>query len=109
MYNFSIVFKNFPNVEYCITISVQFITRIIIELEAESNKTTKQNLENKLFYGITNCKWNPLNKELIKYGKIEHDIKKKITRINQIEHHFNIVDQQLQCAMKKKMFEYYVL
>lgn len=71
-----------------------------------NNSTLKQNLKNNFCDSITKYKWNTFNKDLQKCKQIEHDIENKSERINQIEHYFKTVDQQLQFVMKKKMLEY---
>lgn len=97
--------KKYPNVEYYVRLSVQFIIQVIEELERDGNSISEQNSENNIRSAMSGCKWSALNKELQVCEKIEHDIKIKTDRKNQIEHYFNVVDRKLQLAMKKIMFE----
>lgn len=97
--------KKYPNVEYYVRLSIQFIIQIIEELERDGNLISDQNSENNIRNAMSDYKWSALNKELQMCEKIEYDIKIKTDRKNQIEHHFNDVDRKLQLAMKKITFE----
>lgn len=103
-----ILFKNSSTVcKYNIDLSTQFICGIIKELETSGNtKTSKRNAKS-VSHNVTNFKLSTLNKELQKHEQIKHDIQTKISKKNQIEHYFDVVERQLQFAMKKKMFEHY--
>ncbi|XP_025194254.1 uncharacterized protein LOC112593883 [Melanaphis sacchari] len=87
-----------------ISLSVQFVTGIIEELEAKSKAIFKRNSKDD-FCNVANYKRNTLNKEQQKYEQIKHDVQTKISRKNQIEHYFNAVDRQLQFVMKKKIMK----
>lgn len=103
---FSILTKNRPNVENYVKLSVQFVTRMIDEFDKCGEPTCKQNSKNDFCSGTaTNYSWSMFNKELQKCERIERDVRTKIDRKNQIEHHFDVVERQLQLAMKNKMFE----
>lgn len=86
-----------------ICLSIQFVTGIIDELEADGRAIFKRNLKSD-YHNVANFKLNTLNKEQQTYEQIKHEVQTKIGRKNQIEHYFNVVDRQLQCVMKKKMF-----
>jgi len=91
-----------------INLSIQFVSGIIEELEANSKSIFKQNSKGG-YFNVTNYKLNTMNKEQQKYKQIKYDIQMKIGKKNQIEHHFNVLDQQLQFIMKKKMFVHLIL
>lgn len=86
--------------------SVQFIRGIVKEFETDGNATTsKQNIEHVSRRNVNNFKTSMSNKEFQMHEQMKHDLQTKTSRKNQIEHYFNIVDRQLQSAMKKKMSE----
>lgn len=62
-------------------------------------------MENK--QSVACYKRNKVNNEKSKYDKIKHDVQMQINRKNQIEHYFNVVDHNIQYAMKKTMFEHF--
>lgn len=104
LFIFSILLKNSADLKYYISLSVQFITQIIEELEVDNNAILKMNSENNLC-SITNYhKRQILNKERKTCEQIKQDIQIMINRKNQIERYFETVDRQLQFEIKKKMF-----
>jgi len=91
-------------VKHNVSLSIQFVTGIIEELEANSKAIFKGNLKGDFYNVANNYKRNMINKEQQKYEQIKHDIQTKIGKKNQIVHYFNAVDRQLQFVTKKKMY-----
>lgn len=91
-----------------ISLSIRFVTGITQELESNGIANFKQKL-NCDSDSIVDYKCLALNKEQRKYEQIKYDVQTKICRKNQIEHHFDVVDRQLQIVMKKKMFVHFII
>lgn len=88
---------------------MQFVTRIVEELEVDGNATLKPNSENDLRSATNYHKRQTLNKEKQTCEQIKQNIQTKINKKKEIEHYFNTVDQQLQFAMKRKMFDIIII
>ncbi|XP_022170359.1 uncharacterized protein LOC111033757 [Myzus persicae] len=104
MSNAKYLSNNSLTVKHNVRLSIQFVTGVTQELEADAKAIFKQKLKSD-FHNIADYKRFALNKEHRKYEQIKFDVQAKIGRKNQIEHYFNVVDRQLQFVMKKKIMK----
>lgn len=98
--------KKSPKFPFDISPSVGFVTRLIEQLEADRNCTVfKGNSENDFrTRTVVEYDRNKFNKDLQTYEKRKQGVQTMADKQNDIERHFNIIDRQLQWAIKKKMF-----
>ncbi|VVC44133.1 Sterile alpha motif/pointed domain [Cinara cedri] len=98
---------NTPKFRFDACLSVRFVTRLIKQLEADydADLVFIRNSRNDFrTVAVYDYKPNKFNIDQQTHEKLKQDVQRMLGERNKIEHHFNIVDRQLQFAMKKKMF-----